>query len=479
MSGSIGFTILWFFAYAVLNVGLFFMLQGYIKENKTPDIPLSIITALGGIGTIYMYPKPSDSSSELMGDFVIFAIACLIPFSQMSIITTKFIAELLINNDDFNPEQRRNYLSEVKIPLDNLTMSGKYVEAIEFLLEKQASSKYQKDYRICIEIATIAMTNLGNIDLALDNYKKVLIVTTRTEAVAYSLYRMADIYIQNPETREKARECLNQLVEKFPNNEYGKSANLRLKIMERENSGEAFGMMGGQSEAAFEAAAPDASSLQDMTSQVSIEDTARRLLADQAPESSHAPVRQDDAGYQQLLQKSAEKAIKKGAETNELSDDEHMEIRRRTIRPDMPNPLASLMPASSAGAKSVEEAPEGSYQSLLSKSQISSQQKSVKKSRAGKTGMLNELRLKKDNPGRDISRSDYRPDTGSLRKKSQGLSIPKVMSDSEAYQMMLRSQGVQVIGGSAPQEQPHQNVNVQDDGITGFTRLRRARKNNL
>lgn len=242
------FSILWFLLYIVLNVIIFMMLQSYVKDNKAPSPIFAIVASVVAYFVIKLYPQPVPGSKDVMFDFMAFAVACLIPFSQLAIISTKFIAELLINNDDFDPDSRRNYLSEIKLPLDNLTVSGKYDEALEFLLEKQLMKKFAKDYRICIEIATIAMVPLGDVKLALENYSKVLTLTKKAEPVAYSLYRMADIYIQKPETRADARFCLTQLVERFPNNEYGRSAQLRLKVMDQEDSGEAFNLFGDSDE---------------------------------------------------------------------------------------------------------------------------------------------------------------------------------------------------------------------------------------
>lgn len=480
------FSILWFLLYIVLNVIIFMMLQSYVKDNKAPSPIFAIVASVVAYFVIKLYPQPVPGSKDVMFDFMAFAVACLIPFSQLAIISTKFIAELLINNDDFDPDSRRNYLSEIKLPLDNLTVSGKYDEALEFLLEKQLMKKFAKDYRICIEIATIAMVPLGDVKLALENYSKVLTLTKKAEPVAYSLYRMADIYIQKPETRADARFCLTQLVERFPNNEYGRSAQLRLKVMDQEDSGEAFNLF-GDSDEVESAASSGSSNLLDMTSEMSIEETAKRLLDDggaSQPQGEIAPSGNSGTDYQKLLQESAARTGRKAA-TNRIDSSDMPE--RRSVRPDAgslpgmperPNPLAGMMPASVA-PKTAPRAPEGSYQSLLDQSV---QKTAVKKSRSGKTGHLNDLRLKRDSAARDISRPDIRPDTGSLRKASSGIIIPGVMSDSEAYQMMLRKQGVQTIGGSqslmpqSPAQQRSLPVNVQEDGITGFTRLKRTRK---
>ena len=111
--------------------------------------------------------------------FGTYAVVTLIPFSQMAVLTTKIIADILINNDDFNPSNLKNYLSEIKTPLDTYLSTGKYQEAIEFLKEQQKLKRYAKDYRICIEIATIAMSNLNDLKLAMSEYSRVLVITKK------------------------------------------------------------------------------------------------------------------------------------------------------------------------------------------------------------------------------------------------------------------------------------------------------------
>ncbi len=444
---------LWYIAYFGLNTALFLMLQSYIKNNATPHPLLALAGIICAAFTIYLYPS-SENSSDIMADFIAYAVFALIPFSQIAVISTKFITELLINNDDFDPDTRRNYLSEIKIPLDNLVSSGKHHEAIEFLQEKQLMSKFKKDYRICIEIATIAMSPIGNYELALQEYGKVLTLTKRAEAIAYSLYRMADIYMMKTETRNKAKECLERLKINFPKNEYGKSAALRLQIMEREELGlmpfDEFGE-------AYSKSAEQASNKPDIVSSDPQEYASQRIFGSQDTLGSIQTQRnQVSKDYQQLLQESAAQAGKNKSE----------EDKKRASGD-------NLMAAYSiVEQKRQTTAEAGSYQDLLNQSL---QKTAGKRMRSGKTGHLPDLRLRKDAPLKDFSKSDVKSETGRLTPPAP-ISIP---SDSEAYQMMLRRQGIQTLEQSEQSRNKRQgNVNITEDGITGFTRLKRQRKSN-
>ena len=50
------------------------------------------------------------------------------------------------------------------------------------------------------------------------------------------------------------------------------------------------------------------------------------------------------------------------------------------------------------------------------------------------------------------------------------------MSDSEAYQMMLSRQGVKLLDQKSDPSKQNNKVNVREDGLTGFTRLNRMRR---
>ncbi len=457
------FSIWWVLSYIILNACLFYVLYGYIKNNVSPAPWTSIIFVVFGYFTIKLYPALNSDSDDLMFFFGTYAALSLIPFSQLAVITTKVIADILINNDDFNPTDLKNYLSEIKIPLDSFISTGKYREAIEFLKEQQRTKRYAKDYRLCIEIATIAMGNLNDLRLAMSEYSKVLLITKKPEALAYSLFRMADIYALKEETKDKAKECLERLKNDFYKTEYGKNAELKLHFMEMQEKGLI-------DEHEFEVTESDSSKPDmiqtdengeqlvfgaDTSSLINASPGAYEQALSIANNSADSTPRTQDNGgqeYQALLQRSMEKGGKKDQKlTSNLAREKVSSL---------------LMPMKNMGTdkdslllKRSQSFSRDSYQSLLNSSM---ERNAAKKSHSGKTGLLSDSK------------------TGSLAHRPAPSSRlgqrPPVMSDSEAYQMMLSRQGIKLLDQKSQTSKQDNKVNVREDGLTGFTRLNRMRR---
>lgn len=471
------FSIWWFLCYIGLNATLIYMLNCYFKDNVSPPPWTSLLVVAFLYPTIKLYPNYQKGSADLLMFFGTYAVVTLIPFSQMAVLTTKIIADILINNDDFNPSNLKNYLSEIKIPLDTYLSTGKYQEAIEFLKEQQKLKRYAKDYRICIEIATIAMSNLNDLKLAMSEYSRVLVITKKPEALAYSLFRMADIYALKEETRDKARECLVRLIQDFHKTEYGKNAELKLHFMDMQDKGLI-------DEHEFEITESDPSK-PDMiqtdesgnqlvfgadTGQLAF-GTETSSLINASPGAYEQAVaiakegateEQKDSGakeYQALLQRSIEKGGKKD---QKLASNLAREKVSSLLMPmkNMKSDKDSLL------LKRSQTFSRDSYQSLLNSSM---EKNAAKKQQTGGTGLLREAK----------KRSGTLSGTGSLRLSPSsrlGASRPPVMSDSEAYQMMLSRQGVKLLDQKSDPSKQNNKVNVREDGLTGFTRLNRMRR---
>ena len=466
------FSIWWILCYIGLNATLMYMLNCYFKDNVSPPPWTSLLVVGFLYPTIKLYPDFQQGSGDLLIFFGTYAVVTLIPFSQMAVITTKVIADILINNDDFNPSNLKNYLSEIKIPLDTYLSTGKYKEAIEFLKEKQQLKRYAKDYRICIEIATIAMSNLNDLRLAMSEYSRVLLITKKPEALAYSLFRMADIYALKDETRDKARECLERLTHDFHKTEYGKNAELKLHFMDMQDKG----LIDEQEFEITESdpSKPDMIQTDESGNQLVFgADTSSLINSspgayEQAVAIAEEGAAQDGAAqgqtsgereYQALLQRSMEKGGKKD---QKLASNIAKEKVSSLLMPmkNMKSDKDSLL------LKRSQSFSRDSYQSLLNSSL---EKNAAKKQHTGNTGLLRDAK----------NRSGVLPSTGSLRlspSSKLGASRPPVMSDSEAYQMMLSRQGIKLLEQKSDPSKQNNKVNVRDDGLTGFTRLNRMRR---
>lgn len=456
------FSIWWVLSYVGLNVVLFYMLYGYIKNNVSPAPWTSVLVAFFGILTVRMYPNFQPGSDDLMWFFGMYAGIALVPFSQMAVITTKVIADILINNDDFNPTDLKNYLSEIKMPLDTLISTGRYSDAIEFLKEKQKTKRYAKDYRICIEIATIAMGNLNDLRLAMSEYSRVLLITKKQEPLAYSLFRMADIYALKEETRDKAKECLLRLKTDFYKTEYGKNAELKLRFMEMQEKGLLEEPKIEITES--DPSKPDMIQTDENGEQLVFGAETSSLInaspgayeqakaITEAVNANAAASSNANKDYQNLLQRSMEKGGKMDQKSASNIAKEKVSSLLMPMKNVTKNKDSMLLKRSSSFSKD-------SYQSLLNSSL---EKNASKKSHSGKTGLLTDMK------------------TGSLASKTGttsklNASRPAVMSDSEAYQMMLSRQGVKLLDQKTDtSRQP--KVNVREDGLTGFTRLNRMRR---
>ena len=460
------FSFWWILSYIGLNAVLFYILYGYFKNNVSPEPWTSVLVAFFGILTVRLYPDFQPGSDDLMWFFGLYATISLVPFSQLAVITTKVIADVLINNEDFNPSDLKNYLSEIKMPLDTLMSTGRYADAIDFLKEKQKLKRYAKDYRICIEIATIAMSNLNDLRLAMSEYSRVLLITKKQEPLAYSLFRMADIYALKEETRDKAKECLLRLKTDFYKTEYGKNAELKLRFMEMQDKGllEEPKMEITESDTSK----PDmiqtdengeqlvfgaeTSSL--INSSPGAYEQAKAIVASNTPSTS-TPSSNVNKDYQNLLQRSMEKGGKMDQKTASSIAKEKVSSLLTPMKNLGKNTDSKLLRRSSTSFS------KDSYQSLLNSSL---EKNASKKLHTGKTGLLSDMK------------------TGSLANKSGKTSKlnvrSAVMSDSEAYQMMLNRQGIKLLDQNKKNEPDNnqQKVNVREDGLTGFTRLNRMRR---
>ncbi len=220
--------------YIILNAMIMLVMKLYLADSVKPHPILICIIAGAGYMTIKTFPE-TDGMDTMMGmaGYMIFAG---FPICMLGVVSTKLFADFIIGSGDFDADSKSGFLSDVKIPLDNFLTAGQFPEAIDFLNEKFRKGRYKNDYRINLEIAAIAMSSIHDFDLALKQYQQILKLTKKTEAVAYALYRIADIYSITPKTREEARATLKELFTKYPTTEFGKSADLRLKVMSHEDA---------------------------------------------------------------------------------------------------------------------------------------------------------------------------------------------------------------------------------------------------
>lgn len=217
--------------YLILNMVLLIIIKTYLAENIKPNfITITICVVLGYL-TVVNFPEiPKDC--DVMFDMGLFVILAGLPLCLSGVILTRLFADFAVGSGDFDPDADNGYISDVKMPLDNLLASESNDKAIEFLKNLQLKGRYKRDYRVVLELATIQMTITKNYDEALKEYNKVLKMTHRQGIVSFCLYKIADIYAMNPETQKEAKLYLTKLARQFPDNEYGKNAEFRLKVME-------------------------------------------------------------------------------------------------------------------------------------------------------------------------------------------------------------------------------------------------------
>ncbi len=152
------------------------------------------------------------------------------PSSFLVIIIAKVFAENLVGAKDFMKTGRRDALEEIQEMIETLVIAAKFQEAIGYIRDKM--KKYPKDYRFNQEIANIALMHQKDYPLALTEFAQVIRKTDKEEPVAFSLYRMVDIYLNQYDDTAKARECLKKILQLFPNSDYSKSAKIRLEMLD-------------------------------------------------------------------------------------------------------------------------------------------------------------------------------------------------------------------------------------------------------
>ncbi len=221
--------ILW---YVLLVTVLLILAKTYLTENIQPHFLLVAFAVFLGYMTITTFPKP-PADGDLMLDMGIFVAIAALPVVLAGLLITRLVADFMVGSGDFDSGKEAGFLNDVKMPLDNFISSGHFYDGIDFLRSLQVKGKYKRDYRVEMEIAAIAMTNIKDFPMALNSYKKVLNLTAKPEVVSFCLYRIADIYSFEAKTKPEAKKYLNQLLTRFPKTEFGKSAEIRLRLMEQ------------------------------------------------------------------------------------------------------------------------------------------------------------------------------------------------------------------------------------------------------
>lgn len=221
--------LLWYF---ILNIFLVVLLKLYLADNVKPHVMLYLITASFAYMTIKSFPAP-DEGDDLMMGMATYVLIAGIPICLAGLLATRIVADFMMGSGDFDSDAKDGFLNDIKMPLDDYMNDGNFEEAIAFLREKYRRGRYRKDYRLSMEIAVIAMTQIRDFDMAMKEFKNVIKTARKAEAISHAMYRISDIYILT-QRFEDAKDALRDLIKKYPALELSKSAELKLKLMDQE-----------------------------------------------------------------------------------------------------------------------------------------------------------------------------------------------------------------------------------------------------
>ncbi len=107
-----------------------------------------------------------------------------------------------------------------------LTVQGRYEKAIEEYKKELDNDPMNHD--LILEIAQIYHENLKNFDLAAEYYNKALDFITDSNTWVFVKNRLADIYISNLNSKDKAYIVLNDIITKLPDTKHARQAGDRI-----------------------------------------------------------------------------------------------------------------------------------------------------------------------------------------------------------------------------------------------------------
>ncbi len=108
-----------------------------------------------------------------------------------------------------------------------LTAQGHYDRAIEEY--KKELDNEPMNYDLILEIAQIYHENLKSYNLAVEYYNKALDFITDSNTWVFVKNRLADIYLDNLDSKNKAAIVLNDIITKLPDTKYARQACDRIK----------------------------------------------------------------------------------------------------------------------------------------------------------------------------------------------------------------------------------------------------------
>ncbi len=108
-----------------------------------------------------------------------------------------------------------------------LTAQGHYDKAIEEY--KKELDNDTMNYNLILEIAQIYHENLKSYNLAVEYYNKALGFITDSNTWVFVKNRLADIYVNNLDSKDKAAVVLNDIITKLPDTKYAQQAGDRIK----------------------------------------------------------------------------------------------------------------------------------------------------------------------------------------------------------------------------------------------------------
>lgn len=225
---------LFILSYIVLMGLLLWICKSYLADNEEPDRITVVFLGLAAIGCALTMPDPNILGDAMTG-FATYAFVAGAPVLTAAPIVVKMISEFIINSDDWRPGAKKDFTTEVREPLDEFIVNGHYEEGLKFL--RKSAEKHPKDYRFNMEIANLAVSYMKDYELAVTEFQAAISKTKKPEACAYAMYRIADIHYNTPGKRTEAKECLQEVMRLYPKTEYAKTADLRYKLIQKEDAG--------------------------------------------------------------------------------------------------------------------------------------------------------------------------------------------------------------------------------------------------
>ena len=151
--------------------------------------------------------------------FLALCIGALLAPNFSSYLADKFF-ELIFSK---NKGKVRKEYSHIKA----LTIQGYYDKAVEEYKKELDNDPMNHD--LMFEIAQIYHENLKNFDLAIEYYNKALALITDDNTWVFVKNRLADIYLNNLNDKDKAAIVLNDIITKLPDTKYAWQAGDRIK----------------------------------------------------------------------------------------------------------------------------------------------------------------------------------------------------------------------------------------------------------